>query len=48
MTTILERIIMFNLVKAIAELAVKIWLYTFLGKLIGRYIDKLIARVPSL
>ena len=35
---------MFNFVKAIAELAVKIWLYTFLGKLIGRYIDKRIAQ----
>ena len=38
---------MFNLVEAIAELAVKTWLYTFLGKLIGRYIDKLIAQLAS-
>ena len=39
---------MFNLAEAIAELAIKTWLYTFLGKLISRYIDKLIAQLPSL
>ena len=40
---------MFNLVKAIAELAIKTWLYTFFGKLIDRCIYKLISAVlPSL
>ena len=35
---------MFNFVKAIAELAVKTYLYTLLGKIIGRYIDKRISQ----
>ena len=35
---------MFNFVKAVVELAVKIWLYTLLGKFISRYIDKRVAQ----
>ena len=35
---------MFNLAKAIVELAVKTYLYTLLGKLISRYIDKFAQR----
>lgn len=35
---------MFNFVKATVELAVKIWLYTLLGKFIGRLIDKRISQ----
>ena len=35
---------MFNFVKAVIELAAKIGLYTFLGKIIGMYIDKRVAQ----
>lgn len=35
---------MFSFIKAIAELAIKTWLYTLLGKFISRLIDKRLAQ----